>query len=252
MQSNLPSKKKLIAIVFALVVLVGVGITIGLRVSQKNTFGDGVLITNIKEEALRTKEPSPKEDIDYIQYELLETVNMNIDTPKIGSEINDAKIRAGTFKQTYSKENNVYTTSFIVDIESLQQSYQANYQWIKDKKRNYTMDEWGSNVRCLPKDKLIFGDFDCRDIFSVMGGEENSIIKHLPYSTVDYFITLDPKIEDTLNIVIITSYGDEKNDPDIAILKYKQDAMDWIRSIGFDPIDYTINYTIQRPKMDTL
>lgn len=246
MQNQLISKQKLFIIGIGLLLLIAVVVFLKVQESQKNSFGDEIEITNLKDETSKSKEPSEKMAIDYVQYALLGAVNMNVEKPIEDKQIKDAQIRSGTFNQTYSKEHNVYTVTFIVDIESLQQSYQASYQWAKDKKSKYSLDEWGSNVRCLPQSKLIYEDFKCKDMFTEMGGEEESIIKHLPHSTLSYRITLGPSMPYVLNIVISTNAADERGDAKAAIEKYKNQANEWIRSVGFDPQDYTINYTYKR------
>lgn len=242
-------RKKIIIISSGILVLfisvIGVNLIIN---NNKKTFGDTVDIIGLS----KSTQNKPDKEVlrEFIQYEALRVVNLNSKEPKTGKEIEDAVIREGSFEQSNDSDNGLHRVTFILDIKSLKQSYDVSYGWTDTlDASNNSLTENISYVKCLPDNKLIYGDFNCVDFDSVIDTPSDSIIKHLPYSTVDYVITLDPKMKNTLNIVIITSYSDEKNNPDGAIIKYKQDALAWIRSIGFDPLDFTINYTIQRPKI---
>ena len=248
--NNKISLRKVITItgiIFLLLVIISASLT--MYNNQKSAYGDGISITNMGQETSGREKPSSKNQIDYIQYELLKVVNMNSEKVKEGKDIEDAVIRENTFFQEHSESNNIYTVSFIVDIKSISQSYRASYQWEKGSDSTVDIDEWGTNIRCLSSDELIYGDFKCKDMFTVMGGDENTIIKHLPHSSLNYRITLDPIQYDTLNILIITSAADERIDADAAISGYKEDALEWIRSVGFNPQDFSINYTYNRASL---
>lgn len=212
---------------------------------QKNKYGDEIVITNLNEETAGREKPSSSDVIDYIQSELLKIVNMNSEEEIKGRDITDATIREGTFVQEYDSDKDIYIVSFMVDIKSLSQSYQASYQWVKGDGLDEDIDEWGINVRCLPQDKLIYGDFGCQDMFSVMGNDD-SIINFLPHSTLNYRITFNSAVDNGLNIVIYTTAADERANGETAIINYKQEALDWIRSVGFDPLDYVIDYSYNR------
>ena len=76
--------------------------------------------------------------------------------------------------------------TFILDIKSLKQSYDVSYGWTDTlDASNNSLTENISYVKCLPDNKLIYGDFNCVDFDSVIDTPSDPIIKHLPYSTVD-------------------------------------------------------------------
>ena len=246
MNKQIISRRIIIIAGLTLLSLVLMSVAVSVYNNQKNSFGDEIAIVGLKDETSGREKPSDKELIDYIQSELLKIVNMNSDEQKEGRDIKDAIIREGSFNQTHNKDEGVYIVSFIVDIESLSQSYQANYQWKTSDGSDEHLDEWGDNVRCLPSDKLIYGDFDCQDMFTVMGGSEKSIINHLPHSSLNYRITYSPSQDNVLDVTIETTASDERIDADAAISAYKQEVLEWIRSVGFDPQDFYINYTYVR------
>lgn len=239
----------ILAIVTGVFVLVSVGIL--MYKGQKNIFGDEVAISNLEDITLGRQKPTSKEVIDAVQSELLDTINLNSRQTIIGSDVKDAIIRGDTYNQSYDENTGIYTVSFIVDIESLGQSFAGNYQWEKGTKSLEKIDEWGINIRCLPKEKLIYEDFQCKDMFSVMGGGGEAIIKYLPHSTLNYRIVLDPSQPQpyTLNVTISTTAADERDDANAAINGYKKQILEWIQSIGFDPQDYSINYIYNRASL---
>lgn len=239
--------KKILLITFLVIVgVVIVALSTTYTESRKNKFGDEVVINKLEENT--TDRPTPEKNvIDYIQFELLEAVNMNHKKAIKGSDITDAVVRSGSFNQ--QSKDNIYTVSFIVDIPSLKQSYQANYQWEEGTSSVKNIDEWGTNVRCLPEEKLIFGKFECKDMFSILSGDNSAIIRHLPHSTLNYRVTLDPKEKNTLNVVIKTSAADERKDSSAAVLTYKNQVVEWIRSTGNDPVDYKIKYSVIRASL---
>lgn len=73
------------------------------------------------------------------------------------------------------------------------------------------------------------------------------IIHNLPHSTLTYEITAVGEKgtagnKQTLNIHILLFEADRRTGEEAAIKKYKQEALDWMRSVGCDPSDYNIIY----------
>jgi len=239
---NDQAKRVFIIALTAFIGLLIIAAAIYLYVTSKNQYGDAIKIQNLG--SYTAGKPVNKERVDFVQHDLFNTVNKNLDKPVKGSSVKDALVRDGTFSQTYNDKVDVYTVKFIVDIASLKQSYDVSYQWVESGDSYQKLDEYGTGVRCLPKDKLKFGDFNCKDMFTQLQPTE-PLLQHLPYTTPNIDVVLDPRAEKTLSVTIQTSAADERTDPDAAIALYKSQVNSWLRSVGgVDPSDYTIRYDI--------
>ena len=186
-------------------------------------------------------QPTDKERLNYIKQALYAVINMNLSEPVPSNSVFDINIRDGSFTQQYDEEKDVHTVDFIVDIESLKQSYNASYQWSDTNKYSENIDEWGTVVKCLPEDKLIYGDFDCKDMFTQM---ENSSDKKLdailPYNGTNYRITHYTNNENpVINVRIMLN-----NNPQTKKFfnNYRKEANSWLRSHDVAISDYTITY----------
>lgn len=81
------------------------------------------------------------------------------------------------------------------------------------------------------------------------GVAADPIISHLPYGTVDFSLTA--QTPDTnqdqsklvLNAQLILSHADMSNE-DAAIAQYKQEVINYIVSLGLNPNNYNIQYTV--------
>lgn len=196
--------------------------------------------------------PSDKDTLDYIKRSLYTTVNLNLREPVASNSVKDILVRDGAFHQEASETKSAHIVTFIVDIESLKQSYQVNYSWPYDKNRGSdNIDERAVGVLCLPRDKLVFGDFKCKDLFTEEEVAPDPIFQYLPHSTLDYSVTYDSEAErKTLVIDIKTSAGDERVDPKAAIEAYQNEARQWLDSLeGINAKDYVIHWTYSRSSL---
>lgn len=214
--------------------------------SEKSIYKDGLEIANLSD--YTNGKPSSKDSLEYIKYDLLRTVNKNVDNPVDSNSIKDVLIRDNTFSQIYDDDIDVYTVEFIVDIESISQSYDVSYQWSSTGKKD-NLTEWGTVVKCLPKEKLVYGNFNCKDMFTELDNPVDPILKYLPYSSADFKVTYDPSINKTLNVTVYTTSADERINPDSAIKQYKANAKKWIESTGVSVSEYKINYTVVRASL---
>lgn len=240
------TRKNIIIIVSLVTLLFIAAIVVNVLINNnKKTFGDTVNIAGLKENT--QGKPDKKVLQEFIQYEALRVVNLNSKEPKAGKDIEDAVIREGSFNQSNDSDNGLHRVTFILDIKSLRQSYNVSYGWtdVLDAEHN-SLTENISYVKCLPADKLIYGEFDCVDFDSVIDAPSDPILRHLPHSTLNYRVVLDPVQPYTLNVDISTTAADERGDAKAAINRYKKQVLDWISSIGFDPQDYSIKYTYNR------
>lgn len=247
---NTTHKNQLVLVISLVLIVVGFAVFIlFFNKANGNRYGEELTIANLGE---YTKgHPRDKRSLEYIEHELFKTVNLNVSSPVTDNSIEDVRVRAGSFTQTLGDSTKVYTVSFIVDIQSLKQSYDVSYQWdASDSGNTEKLDEWGTVVKCLPKEKLLYGDFSCKDMFTELQGDTDSILNNLPHSTLDYNLTVaqgTPGVENqklALDAELLLSAADVRSGRDAAIAAYTQEVRDYITSLGLNPDSYTINYTI--------
>jgi hypothetical protein len=234
------SKNQKIAILLTVAVLfVSVIIYISI-ISSQNQYGNGVNINSLDS----TVNNISKERKDSIKTTLYNTIKSNSITESEIKKISDAKIRKDSNLQNYDKNIKLYTGSFIVDIESIKQSYLVQYTYSPSS----NSEDLGGNptsVSCLEKSKLIYGDFGCKDIFTEQNGADDPILQYLPKSTLSYQV--DAAVDSnngikSLEVNLQLSNADYKTGIDTAVAQYKKEVSDWILSLGLNPDGYTINY----------
>jgi hypothetical protein len=121
-----------------------------------------------------------------------------------------------------------------------------SYEWSSEV-NNPNFSGYTAAAQCLSINKLIYGDFNCKDTILTNKNTTDPILDYLPYSTFNYTITANYVSNSTLELnAKITLYSyDTRNDNEVAaIARYKQEIVDWIKSKNLKPEDYLINYTI--------
>jgi hypothetical protein len=186
----------------------------------------------------------PTERRDAIFSALHTIVTLNGINEEQASTINDAVIRTDSAKQSYDVKNDIYNGEFIVDIESIKQSYLVRYFYAA-KDSVAKIGGYSLLMLCLPVDQLKYGDFNCKETLAAESEGIDPIIQYLPHSTLSYQINSrtgdDGKV--TLTIQLLLTEADRRTGEQAAVDIYKSEALDWIRSKGLDPNNYTINYT---------
>jgi len=162
--------------------------------------------------------------------------------------ISDANIREYPIQYNYDEDTKVHSGSFIVDVQSVNQSYLMSYRWSSGSQSSH-LSGYTATAACLQPDKLIYGSFKCKDDFtnSQITNERDPIIEFLPYSTFNYTISAstDKKGEVELNVIIFLYSADTRNGGrEAAIAKYKTEVVNWIKSKKLNPENYLINYSI--------
>jgi len=75
-----------------------------------------------------------------------------------------AVTRERSYKQTYTKKTQMYTTTFIVDLPSLSASFRMRDRWSTLPDDQVGLDgETNAQIRCPDPEDLIYGPFDCVD-----------------------------------------------------------------------------------------
>lgn len=72
-----------------------------------------------------------------------------------------AQIRNNTYTQSYNSSNRQYTTSFVVDLPGIRQSYLVQNRY---NSQNPTAVGYPTIISCPPTSYLIYGDFNCQEL----------------------------------------------------------------------------------------
>lgn len=243
MQKTAYSKRLYIIISIIVLVLISLVafIVFITRDTGKNQYGDRIRIQNYGDVVKNL----PEDIRDSTEAYLYNVVKLNYKDELSGADVHDAYIRSDSHSQEFSNATNTRDGEYIIDIESLKQSYSAQYL--------YSTDEYNRNVNgnpitisCLPVEKLKFGSFDCTDLMSSEAGVTNILLQHLPFQNFSFKITpvitegaLSLKVR--LNISAIDLSGDDASKRETVGL-YKSEVIKWIESKGADASTYTINY----------
>ena len=226
-------------IIVGLILFAGLVAFVVYMASRSSNKVDSIPITNY---AAYVKNLAPTEQ-GIIQSTLYSTTALNVSDAGRLKNIVDAVIRKGSYKQTY--ENNIYTTTFIVDMKSVKQSYE-----IRDLYSNLSVEQSGlydytTLALCPSKTELIFGDFKCQDRVSQEANlsQSDPILQYLPVSTLTYTLKLDPSSKD-LHIIaqIHLSDIDYSLGVEQSVNQYKSDIQQWFVSKGLNIQNYSITY----------
>lgn len=104
-------------------------------------------------------------DIEYSVYQAVaKNTSQSNSVQKTG-----VNIREGSLIREHFEATDVDYVSFIADVPEVQQSYRVSYVWADNPNNSYVSTDYKAVTFCLPKDQLIYGDFNCK--------EEKSYIK---------------------------------------------------------------------------
>ena len=237
-------KKIIIAfiLVFLFIVLV---IVLAIFKSQQNPYGDSLFIRNLS--SYTKNKQTNNEKVQLVEHLLYKAVDLNTKRDLKKPAINDIFIRGDSFKQSFDKNYGINTVSFVVDIASLKQSYKVSYQWTDVKKYTQFLDEYGTQVTCLPIDELKYGNFNCIDERILERGVKNfdPVGLILPYHVEGKFKVVDYEKESDKTILDVEAYAPRwvvrLDQPTLD--SYTNDIKIWLKSRKLDPESYTINYT---------
>ena len=237
--NNWSDRKKAIAIIAGLIAIVAVIILIVSTASKNdNPYGEQVTIKNYNVKNL------PDDRRDSIFAALYNVIDLNKAEGSEKPDINDAIVRKDSEEQSYDSDNDIYTGNLIVDVKSIKQSYYIQYSYSANPD-NAEVGGYPVTATCLPVDKLIYGDFKCKDALQQESAGVDPITQYLPQSTLSYQIeaSTDADNKTVLNIRLLLSEADYRIGEAEAVSTYTQEALNWITSKGLNPNDYTINYS---------
>lgn len=233
-------------LLIAVVVITGLIIAIILAFTyfnSRNPYGEELKISNLGNYTSGKANDPDRERM--IRHVLFKTINYNL-KKKIGNNsIDDVVVRDKTFSQKRNSETGIYTVKFIVDIASLKQSYQVSYQWNPDPDSDERVDEYGTQVTCLPLDLLRYGDFNCVDERALEQGDNYDEVDTLLPHIVEYKYTIKryTVIQESDKVALhveafVPSYIDEQTTLD----QYSTEIKEWLKSKKLDPDKYYFEF----------
>jgi uncharacterized protein YxeA len=246
MQGDDPYRKRLVIIILAVLLLI-LGlvalITFITRDTGTNQFGGRIKIQNYTQKV----DNAPTDIRDATESYLYNIVKKNKEDSFEPSTIKDAVVRDNSDNQTFDDSLKVYSGDFIVDMESIKQSYWVQYSFSEEVNNTAV----GGNpivISCLPEDKLKYGAFDCKDFVSAQSSANDVLLQYLPYQNFSFKISPDATIDkDKLTLVVTFSIpeidlrGDQTSRA-LTVAQYKKMVTDWIKTKGADPDHYLFTY----------
>lgn len=244
MQQQPISRKRAVLILAALLAVLGIIIwlvSLGLH-NDTNQFGKFIKIQNYSSKVKNLNSNAR----DAMESYLYNVVVKNKIAEKDASRVSDATIREGSDSQKYNSQTTVYDGSFIVDMQSIKQSYNVQYSFSRDK----TQYDLGGNqvvVSCLPEKDLKWGPFDCTDLVSEQSAQYSEVLAYLPYENTSFKLSPDATRGDFLTIVVtlhiadIDLSGDQSQDA-AAVAMYKGEVKKWFDARNLDMSKYTFDW----------
>ena len=102
----------------------------------------------------------PSEEINNMNIQFNSTLEQN----GVVDKLSDIQIREGTYKQELTDNNKlIYTTTFIVDIPSIKQSYVVENNYSPYPANISGLYDYTTLVICPDTSQLLYGPFDCTD-----------------------------------------------------------------------------------------
>lgn len=150
-----------------------------------NLHDERITITNLDSLA-KNLSSDKKAELEKLLY-FTTKANSDYDVMKLSTTT--ATIRDHSFKEVYDKYTKIYSGDFLVDIESIQQSYHIYYRWSKDKQ--ITKEEitpYSSYANCVTKAEAIYGYFKCTNPYmdiDDINTKYSQLSMLLPYDTIE-------------------------------------------------------------------
>jgi hypothetical protein len=194
----------------------------------------------------KTVKNLPNSELASIESMLRSIVELNIDENS-SFDIKDAKVRDGSYNQTV--DDDIIVSTFIVDIESLRQSYKVYDYYSSKNNEEIEKSDYNIQVSCLSKKDLIYGEFKCKDRSTIENNlsEVDQLSFLLPHRTENYEVSLngyDLDHKGNLSVVVYVSKDlvTNKSAIDEVVQREIEAIREWIRSEGADPANYNISY----------
>jgi len=158
-------KLALLALLALVVIILAVWLisTLMTPAAPKIDYGPGVEIVDLKKQI-----PEISDDFaNNLKADLFSMLNKN-SSSTVNNETTKATIRSGSVTSEKDDNENSRYYSFIIDVDSLRQSYRVQMNWSYDKDGNaIPYGGYPTIISCLfDTDEAIYGDFKCVDDFT--------------------------------------------------------------------------------------
>ena len=222
LRQNLSRNQKIgLAVVFEVIFVVVVVALVNLALQPELN----VAVTNEKET------PIPEQQWEGVKKEVWHLVEDNVENAT-RANIDDAEIRDGTYEET--TENNITTAQFLLDIDSIRQTYAVTVSWSDAVElHDYVA------IDCPPVEKMKYEDAVCYGMYN----NTYSLDLYLPY--IKKGEVQNPEEPNAPLYMITGSENDKTIDVMVSVCdveKYKKEAMDYLESTPIKLSEYTINY----------
>lgn len=220
------------------VLIIGIIVIIGLiQIFHRNPYGPETKIDNFSQYYRQT--PTDIRDLTFNQLYGIIANNLPEDTkvPTSG-----AKIRKDTNTNQYDSSSDINYYTFMVDIESIKQSYYVQISWSKNSDNN-ALDGYPILISCPKPNQLIYEEFSCQDSQTSLGNSSDPAFNVLPITVayytannnfVKYKISCHTDSDESDATMYINIDDETGNNYEAAIAK--------IRELGLNPDNYTIEY----------
>lgn len=103
---------------------------------------------------------------------LNDQINITVSSNAPNKSSVTGEIREGSYKQEYNEATLVYTTTFMLDIPKLKQSYYVTDLYSPLPQSQSKLYDYTQLVQCPTKDQLKYGEFRCTDRIKKERGEQ--------------------------------------------------------------------------------
>lgn len=166
----------------------------------------------------------PEEAESFVADNIWEVIKNNV-IDNTQSRVDDVVIREGTYEEEILDDGTVQAT-FIVDIDSLKQSYTVSTGWSKDGKTVYEVI-----VNCPPISKMKYPETVCEGMYN----NTYSLDTYLPYEFEDgfgYLYIESGEYPETINVEVSSCGYDD----------YVKKAEEYLANIPVDLSGYEVEY----------
>lgn len=220
----------IIIIVLCFMVLLVISL---MQIFRQNPYGDELRIDNLSSYVPNL----PQDKKDSMFATLYKTVSSNLSNGQTAPR-SGARIRDNSASSAYDEKTDIYSGEFIVDIESVGQSFRVQYEW-SPTENNPNLSSYSIVITCLPEDQLIYGYFPCRDMQN-----DGSFS---PINTISFYLPYYGKTKTGANFVIqkrnynsgreylevnINSCGDQN-----LLAEAEEAAKEWVETYHINPED---------------
>lgn len=178
----------------------------------------------------------PDDSKDFIADNVWQIVQNNLKGADI-DKINDAVIRDGTYNEKENADGTI-AISFLVDIDSLKQTYVVNTGWDSNKSELYDIV-----VDCPPLNQMKYKETVCYGAYYNTYSPE----LYLPYSETSVVSDAEGQTIEAGNYYITADSYNKEINIRVSICdveKYKAEALKYLESTPIKLSEYTINYEV--------